>query len=609
MKSHESDQISLAICVYKDAVAKCVALQPVLRDIETMVSRVENEGLSFLTISLPNFGKDFERCLAIGEVDPSLFRSFKKSGRIPAFLQGIVGQIFDRTTGKIFDKSHVDLMIPAIEGVRQISYTFKKLELECTPKRVISSLDGFVRTESELSECSVTSEDLDEFLRVSNVLWPNMLSDINVFELIPRHGPGATAEGVSGNQKYSWQFWYDRLEPYFPLLETAYNLGVIESEEFEKVSVVSEERELPVKVTPVPKTQKGPRIIAIEPCCMQYAQQAIRSLLYDRIERYRFTAGHVNFTDQQINQSLAKLSSDDESLATLDLSDASDRVIHALAIRMFDSCPDLKGAIEACRSTSAKLPDGRLVGPLFKFASMGSALCFPVESMYFYTICVAALLKEYDLPVTPRNVYLVTRDVYVYGDDIIVPTRHATTVASYLQKYHCKVNMSKSFWNGNFRESCGMDAFMGEEVTPTYVRKEYPNNRRQADRLISWIKTANLFYKRGYWLTSQHMFKVCERYLGKLPLVSEKSPALGRVLFQRRYTAERWNKRLHRPEILAWTAEAVYRTDKLVGYGALSKSLLRLERALEPAPIDEDHLERSARYGTVTLKRRWTTAY
>jgi len=423
MKSHVSDQISMAICVYKDAVAKCVTTQPDLRDLETLKSRVKDEGLSFLTITLPNFGKDFERGLDQGKIDPTLFRSFRKSGAIPAFLQGMLGQIFDRVTGEIVDEINLDIIVPLVEGIRQIAYTFKKLELDCKPERVQSCLNGFVDTENDLSTSSVSGEDLEEFLQVSGMIWSNMLQDISVFELIPRHGPGATAEGVSGNQKYSWQFWHDRLEPYFPLLETAYSLGVLEAQEFEKVTVVSEELEQPVKVTPVPKTQKGPRIIAIEPCCMQYTQQAIRDLLYTRLERYRFTAGHVNFTDQSINQSLAMKSSSDDHLATLDLSDASDRVLHALAIRMFDSAPILQGAIEACRSTHAKLPDGRVIGPLSKFASMGSALCFPVESMYFYTICIAALLKEHNLPVTSLNIFLVSRDVYVYGDDIIVPKK------------------------------------------------------------------------------------------------------------------------------------------------------------------------------------------
>ena len=609
MKSHESDQVSLANIIYYDAMAKCVAIQPALRDLMTIKSRVKNEGLSFLTITLPQFGKDFERSLADGVIDSSFFRSFRKNGAIPAFLQGMLSQIFDRTTGRILHETPE--FAPIIEGIRQMAYSFKKLEVDCTPQRVQSSLRNFVQTEHELSDAYISTEASSNFAEVSSILWGNIPDISNISDIFPKHGPGGTADGISGNQKYRWRTWHERLEPYFPFVETAYNLGCYDSKEFENVTLISEEMEEPVKVTSVPKTQKGPRIIALEPCCMQYAQQAVRSYLYDKIEQNYYSKGHVNFTDQSINRILAMESSVTGRLASLDLSDASDRVIGRLAISMFRHQPCLQGMILACRSTHAKMPDGQIVGPLAKFASMGSALCFPVESMYFYTLCVAALLGVHNLSVTSRNVYNISRDVYIYGDDIFVPTRWATSVVEHLQKYYCKVNMSKSFWNGKFRESCGMDAYFGEEVTPTYIKHLHPDNRRQAERLISWVKTANQFHKKGYWRTSSYMFNICERYLGVLPTVTETSSALGRTSYLPYVSAERWNRATHAWEIKAWVGSPVYRTDILDGYGALTKCLLDLRKIDSSSIIckDKQHLERSARHGAVTLKRRWVSAY
>jgi hypothetical protein len=430
---------------------------------------------------------------------------------------------------------------------------------------------------------------------------------ISATQCIPRHGPGATSEGASGNQKYDWSYWHDRLEPYFPLIDNAYPLGTpFDSKELEKVTILSEEDEIPVRVISVPKTLKSPRIIAIEPCCMQYAQQGILRVLLEAIESNDLSAGHVNFTDQSINQSLAMKASSTGQLATIDLSDASDRVPHDLAMEMFSANPILKDSIEACRSTRAKLPNGTIVSPLKKFASMGSALCFPVEAMYFYTICVVALLADRKLPVTRSNVKSVTRDVYVYGDDIIVPSTNAVTVLDYLQKYNCKVNVNKTFVSGNFRESCGVDAYKGYEVTPTYIRRERPTNRQQADRLISYVATANLFYKKGYWRTASFMFKICERILGPLPYVSETSPGLGRISFLGYRTAERWSRKLHCPEVRAWVPRGVNRTDHLEGYGALMKAFLKLED-LKNLPVSRDalHLEHSALHGAVALTRRW----
>lgn len=489
MKSHESDQVGLVREIYRDISAKCVAIQFDERDMMTIMSRVEHEGISFLTITLPTFGKEFERSLSQGCVDSTCFQSFRKHGAIPSFLKGMLSQVFDQDTGGILDEEKIDPNI--IEGIRQIAYTFKKLRLDCSPERVTATLRNFIQTEYDLNEAIITKELLQDFLEVSHLLWDPLFSDINVTDLEPRHGPGATAERISGNQKFHWRFWHKRIEPYFPLLDTAYTLGSYGSEEFDDVTLVDEDMEQPVRVTPVPKTQKGPRIIAIEPCCMQYAQQAIRRVLYSTLESVRMTKGHVNFTDQSINQRLAMRASRDDSMATLDLSDASDRVILSLAQHMFDGNPDLQDAILACRSKRAEMPDGTVIGPLSKFASMGSALCFPVESMYFYTICVVALLKKRKLPVTTRNIYDATRCVYVYGDDIIVPSAYAMDVTAALRYCGFSLNVSKSFLSGPFRESCGGDFFCGVDVRPHFIKK-VPNEP------TDWIVLANGLFRRWF---------------------------------------------------------------------------------------------------------------
>jgi hypothetical protein len=631
VKSNVSDYLEIVEAIYKDASMKCIADVSDLRDLKTIRSRVEGQGISFLTITLPNFCKDFERSLADGIIDPTFFQFFKKNGRIPAFLQGFVGQIFDRETGRMrtnvtpTQKSgdSVGDYVDSIESVRQICLAFKKIEIECTHSRVQSALTSYVSVEQAFETFSVSEEDYASFTSVSFMLWSDLIRTSVVSDLRPRHGPGATAERVSGNQKFVWQFWNDRLEPYFPVVGNAYPLGIpTDSLEFEKLTIVSQDDELPVRVTPVPKTLKGPRIIAIEPACMQYVQQGIRDDLYGRLESFRYTAGHVNFRDQSVNQKLAVLSSIDGRLATIDLSDASDRVPRSLALEMFSSNPDFMDAIDACRTTKAQLPDGTIIGPLRKFASMGSALCFPVEAMYFYTICIVALLKGMHLPETPGNVFSVSRDVYVYGDDIIVPSAYAIVVLDHLRKYNCKVNSAKTFWSGCFRESCGVDSFAGYEVTPTYITQEIPENKQQASRIISWVAAGNHFYKRGYWRTAQLIFSKVERIVGYLPYVSDDSEVLGRISFLPSRITERWNlkilpsrwnERYQRLEVRGLVSRPVYRTDRLGGYGALVKSFIKLEgqsfwdRFFRSS--EENSLEQTALHGAVTLKRRWAPSH
>jgi hypothetical protein len=240
---------------------------------------------------------------------------------------------------------------------------------------------------------------------------------------------------------------------------------------------------------------------------------------------------------------------------------------------------------------------------------MGSALCFPVESMYFYTACVEILLRLQNLPVTRSNVFSTAELVHVYGDDILIPSTYAIDVVRHLQEYNCKVNVAKSFWTGKFRESCGMDAYDGQEVTPVYLRELLPNDIRQASEIVSIVETANLFFRKGYLHSAEFLYRWVERILGPLPYLPDESPGLGRRSYEPTYfpsfllkkAKKRWNRRYHRLEVRAWVVLSVRRTDVIEDYAALSKALLLIGVAEKP----KNHLRETERYRVVTLKRRW----
>jgi len=617
--------LDLVLHIYQDACTEC-AVNPDPRDIETICQRTEDEGLSFLTITLPTFSRDFERSLADRRIDSKSFLAFRKFRAIPAFLQGMLNLIFDGRTGEMYDSPRIppDSVYSVVAAVRQVCRCFNKLQARCSPEREQAALRGFSEIEQSLAEFKIQEDDIRDFNRVCRLIWDPLFSGFNPNELIPKHGPGVTSEGIRGNSKYLWKLWHDRLEEYFPFLGFSLPLGAANEEDFEKVSFVPPEAENPSRIISVPKTLKGPRIIAAEPLPAQYAQGSLQTYLYDAIERYWLTRRRINFRDQSINQRLALIGSRTGKWSTLDLSDASDRVYNTLAMSMFDGCPFLRDSIQACRTTRAKLPNGSLVGPLVKFASMGSALCFPVEAMYFFTICTVAMLRKRNLPFDIKSVHRVGRDIFVYGDDLVVPTDEAAAVCDSLLKYNSKVNLAKSFWTGMFRESCGLDAYGGRMVTPTYVRHFLPAHRRHHTEIISILAAANAFYLRGYWNTARSLFERIEKLLGSLPVVSRDSPALGRISLLPGVSVSRWNPDLMRFEVKAWVVEPIYRTDRLDGYGALAKSLLSLERLnssdvsttkpmwkmdleerlQEAISRDPLHLERVARHGVATLKRR-----
>jgi hypothetical protein len=260
---------------------------------------------------------------------------------------------------------------------------------------------------------------------------------------------------------------------------------------------------------------------------------------------------------------------------------------------------------------------------------MGSALTFPVEAMYFYTIIVLALLREEKRSCTWFDVWETSRRVFVYGDDCIFPAEYAEAVTRCLQEYNCKVNLSKTFYSGPFRESCGRDACFGEDVTPVYVRQPPPFNRKQVSSVVSWVATAHQFYLKGYWRAAELMYSTVERVIGELPVLPRDSPGLGRISFLNPPPASMaggWNANWHYPEVRAWVVEKVDSSDQIDGFAALSKSLkygafesqkrdigsdehdLVSFQALDLLETDPHHLERSSARGALILKRRWVPA-
>jgi hypothetical protein len=357
-------------------------------------------------------------------------------------------------------------------------------------------------------------------------------------------------------------------------------------------------------VISVPKTLKSPRIIAIEPVCVQYTQQAVMEILVERLESYDLTKGHVNFTDQTVNQALARTSSMDKSLATIDLKDASDRVSARLVWEMLASQPVFREVVFACRSLKADVP-GHGVIPLSRFASMGSALCFPIEAMVFYTIVVSAIHRAERYPLTLNGLNKARKGVRVYGDDIIIPVEYVQSVISELEWFNLRVNTNKSFWNGNFRESCGLDAYDGIPVTPVYVRQKFPQSRHDVEELISTVSLANQLYKAGYWKSAAYVRSLVEQ-LATVPHVAENSSILGWHSVTNSYEVTRWDKQLHRWTVKGLVVSAPARKDPLDGVPALMKFFLK--RGTEPYH-DEKHLERYGRPLSVYTKARWAQPY
>lgn len=574
-------------------------------DFKTVSRRVESEGDSFLTITLPNFGKDFERCLAEERIAPDAFQGFLRRGGLPVFLRGFLEQVFDTKTGVVLDGANPS----AVYAVRQLASLCKKVELECAPHRVRAAYAKYIECERQVREADSRLEPslLAEFSRLGRLLFARVYTradaEVANFRLQPAHGSGATANGLGGNAKYDCLQWTERMERVFPSSE--YLLPNVRFHQLlDHTDLHEPGEELPVKVTHVPKTMKTPRIIAEEPSYMMYMQQALWRELKDGLESDRYTRHLIGFTAQEPNRLMARQGSITGELATLDLSEASDRVSSRLVRVLLANHPHLMEAVYAARSTHARVP-GHGVIPLAKFASMGSALCFPFEAMVFLTIVLVGIQRADNIKLSLEDIESLKGKVRIYGDDIIVPSKYARIVCDMLDRFGLVVNQNKSFWTGRFRESCGGDYFAGVDTTPVRPTRSLPLALDDASGVSAYVAFRNLAYQRGLFRTTDALDRELGRVLqGHFPSVGPNSPVLGKVQCTGS-EPERLNPATHGPEVRGWIAVPKQRKNPLDGVGALMKYFLT---ASDLPVTDKKHLEVSGRPVAVTLKLRWAPA-
>ncbi len=207
------------------------------------------------------------------------------------------------------------------------------------------------------------------------------------------------------------------------------------------------------RVVTVPKNYKTDRTISVEPCMNIYVQKGIGAVI-----RRRLKSHGCDLDDQTRNQRLARVGAVAGSLATIDLSMASDTLSREFVSRFVRS--DWLWALEQSRSQFGVLPSGEKIF-YQKFSSMGNGYTFELQSLIFYSLALA-LCHSYGAE---------TDRVSVYGDDIIIPTAVADQFLGLIEWCGFKPNHKKSHWTGPFRESCGKHYFLEHDVSPFYIKK------------------------------------------------------------------------------------------------------------------------------------------
>jgi hypothetical protein len=289
------------------------------------------------------------------------------------------------------------------------------------------------------------------------------------------------------------------------------------------------------KVNAVPKQWDKPRLITVEPTEKALLQKGLGDALVSFLEETGFVRDHFPIHDQSESRNLCLVGSYTGSFATIDLHSASDSVRLEWIRSATSRLPIFQRAVLDARSEEVEaeltVEGDKFRIPLKKYAGMGNRLTFPLEVLTFSSIVSEAIHLSGGDP--KREVWLV------YGDDIIIPTIYYDTTVALLTRYGFIVNDEKSY-RGNkshvFRESCGMWALDGFDVTPVLLSRKLPQiGKRYMGRNVpkglhglqtnwptSYVQLSNRLYESGLWHARSYVVRSMKEQLKhQMPLFTQ----------------------------------------------------------------------------------------
>lgn len=266
----------------------------------------------------------------------------------------------------------------------------------------------------------------------------------------------------------------------------------------------------------VPKSYKTGRFVSLETVTNQFLYEglgkAVQLLLLKDYkagwldEMHCDLRRHYYVRSEHENRNLAARGSVDGDYVTIDLSSASDTVWRDLSKLVLNGSA-IETLFRNLRTDYIKLdyqniypelygrkhigimsPDSRRaekksisIYEQLSYAPMGSADCFPHETIVFAAIVEYALRRLKSLKGAAWVLNPKYAIFWVYGDDIVCHRVVAGLVIEILQSLGMSPNMSKTFLSppndGNgwhcFRESCGGEYLDGTDVTPVRISRKF----------------------------------------------------------------------------------------------------------------------------------------
>jgi hypothetical protein len=345
---------------------------------------------------------------------------------------------------------------PGKTGERLAFEKFEKMNLHCKNFRP-----------ETISRTSWDDELYGEFKKLLySLFYPHSDSTIEMHHVLSeaRNGPGS-AVGSFGSDSYTKLFASRggttsmSLFQYFKYF-FSHDCRWTDAENLRSASFGDPELVEGSKISFVPKNREIMRSICSEPSLNMFYQLGLGSVLEQRLKAF---TGIDLAVQPDRNRELALQGSVDGSFATIDLASASDTI----SLNLLADC--LPRGIYAllcklrCKKTAF---DGQFID-LHMVSTMGNGFTFPLMTSIF-ACALLAVYRVYGIPVD--HPFRSRGNYGVFGDDIVCVAKAFRPLCSFLERLGFFVNGGKSFNEGPFRESCGVDFFSGVNIRGVYCK-------------------------------------------------------------------------------------------------------------------------------------------
>lgn len=637
MNSQVNVLLHVLLGVREDIRVTYPTLKGVCLDFDRLALYCQTRGLGLFTLDLPHLDTLLLRGLESGRLplEGPLSKAVSKRVRVPRLFSGLWLRVFDRD-GCL--KPEVD--VTSLFFLRQLFRQGKNIEVDCSYSRTQAAVKDYHDIERQLrepssgwhldvahfgessvshhlSDCCISTypcgedgtfnllkeEEKEEqvlSLRESRSLLNQVQSvaDLVMGAFAPydpialselweseglgtgfKHGKGAVSERLPNWEKSEFECWPDKLENVFPFALVGKTAGAPGDR--------PSRHERPGRLLTVPKTAKSPRLIASEPVAHMYCQQHLWAFIRLEVERL-FSGSFLDFKKQSASGDLVLKASLNRELVTVDLSSASDRLSCWTVERIMRTNVSLLKALHAARTRY--LRDDVSEIPTFlrlkKFASQGSATNFPVQSLCYLIMALGACIEG---PVTWQAIRKLRHSIRVYGDDIIIPYTGYDRLVRIMGLLQLKVNMAKSYKDGHFRESCGVDGYMGHDVTPVSPKTlvgDSPASRQAV------VDTINNLFNKGLWHASYSLETTIPPHQRRgYRIVASRDAGFGGLTSasgsDESHLFQRWNSRLHRYEVRVFGLRPKIRKRDRQGFSALLDFVSRVHNPRYPRVVSQ----------------------